>query len=33
MDNEDFFAAYVVLGIALVLYLTMPDLSQGFWIP
>ena len=33
MDNEDLFAALLVLGVALALYLTMPDLSQGFWIP
>ena len=32
-DNLDLFAALLVLGIALVVYLFMPDLSQGFWIP
>ena len=32
-DDLDLFAAFVVLGVALVVYLFMPDLSQGFWIP
>ncbi len=33
MDDLDLLVAFFILGIALVLYLTMPDLSQGFWIP
>ena len=32
-DDLDLFAAFFVLGIVLVLYIVMPDLTQGLWIP
>ena len=32
-DNEDLFAAFFVLGVALALWLYMPDLTQAVWIP
>ena len=33
VDDTDLFAAFVVLGLALALYLAMPDLTQAVWIP
>ena len=32
-DNDNLFVAFIVLGIVLVLYWIMPDLSQAIWLP
>ena len=33
MDDTDLFAALLVLTLVTVLYLTMPDLTRGLWLP
>jgi hypothetical protein len=33
VDDLDLFAAFFVLGVALALYLIMPDLPQAIWLP